>query len=193
MSAVIYAFICVFIVFLPLIYAGLVFWPVAAILCLSLMMIEEAVDVRETANAFETASKKAERFAPGDLRVLSILKKVTPRLSIYYFLLALLFAGCFLLLPYAFPTLLLSWTYFAGLISGNVSAAAIPLAIVSTTLSIAGAMVTLFILGRRLKARVFGFPPSDHLTSALSGDIRRRLVYEKMQEVLESDPDEATW
>lgn len=193
LSAVIYAFICVFAMILPLLYAGLLLWPVLAVMCLSLMMFEEALDVRNTTNLYERAFKKSAPLASGDLRVLSILKRATPRLSTYYFLLALLFVASFIVMPYAFSTLILAWAYFANLIFGNISAAAIPLAIFPTALLFAVALVTLLIIGRKLKARVFGFLPSGRLTSPVSGRVRAQLLYEKMQEVLESDPDETTW
>lgn len=193
LSAVIYTLICVFAVLLPLLYAGLLFWPVVAVLCLSLMMVEEALSVGETAKVYEKAFEERAPFSPGDLRVLSILKEVTPRSSTYYFLLALLFIVSFTVMPYAFSTLLLASAYFADSIFGNLSAAAIPFAIFPTSLLLAAAVVTLFIIGRKLKARVFGFPPSGHLTSPVSGEVRRKLLYEKMQEALESDPYETTW
>jgi hypothetical protein len=193
LSAVIYSFICVFIVFLPLLYAGLLFWPVAAVLCLSLMMVEEALDVRGTVNVYERAFEKGAPLAPGDLSVLSLLKKVTPRLSAYYFLVALLFIASFLVMPYAFSTLLLAWAYSAGFIFGNLSAAAIPFAIIPAGFLFAIAMVTLHVIGRKLEARVFGFSPSGQLISAVSGEVRRKLLYEKMEDALESEPDQETW
>jgi hypothetical protein len=182
MSAVMYAFIGVFVVLLPLLSMGLLLWPVVAILCLSLMMVEEAIDARETANTFERAFKKDSRFAAGDLRVLSILKKVTARLSTYYFALALLFIAFFTVMPYAFSTLLLAWTYFGNLFFGTLGTAAIPFAIIPTALIFALAMLILFVAGRKLKEMVFGFPPSGHLTSPFSAEVRRRLLTEKLHE-----------
>jgi hypothetical protein len=193
MSAMIFAFICVFVVLLPFISMGLLLWSIAVAACLSLMMVEEALDARETANTFVRASEEGSPFASGDLRVLSILRRVIPRLVKYYLFLSLLFLISFIAMPYIFSTLLLAWTYMASLVFGTVSVTAIPFAFIPTALILASAMIILFITGRRLKAVVFGFPPSGHLTSTIGGEIRRRLLYEKLHDALESRPEEETW
>lgn len=200
LSAVLWTLIVIYVVLLPVLQAGLILWPVVALLCLSLMMIEEAIEVRKTANVYEKALRKGVPLARGDLAVLSILKNVIPRLIIYYLLLALLFLASFIVMPYILSTVLLAWAYFAYIIFSNASVAAnaqtllaVPVAMLLTASFLAVVWVALSTLGRVAKKRVFGFLSSGMLTSPVSGSVRRQILYEKMGEVLESYPDKIDW
>jgi len=204
LSAVLWALIVIYVVLLPVLEAGLILWPILAVLCLSLMMIEEAIEAREIANVYEKALTKGAPLARGDLALLSILKNVIPRLIIYYLLLGSLFLASFIVMPHIFSTLLLAWAYFGNIFFSNASLAtseAFPVVMLLTAVFFAVVWVTLSTLGRIAKKRLFGFLPSSapvgevstRFTSAVSGSVRALILSEKMGDLLESYPDKIDW
>lgn len=164
---------------LKVIEMGLVLSLVLFILCLSLMMFDDAIDIFENTNIFIKAFRNRADLGKGDLRALLFLKEILPRLSIYYLSLAIILFTTFIASPYIAHTALLIIAHFLGAI------------IVSTTFSkVAGAfagplaiatVATLVLVGCGIvKNKVFSFPPSipttaleeqfEHMRIMCSGD-----------------------
>lgn len=142
-----------------------VFTSVAVfLLSLSPMMIAEAYETYTSANLFLEAVKKKADLGKGDLQVLSLVKAVTPRLSVYYILLAGVFLTLSLVLPLIGSTVLMS---FSMLFSVPMeSASEIGIAAPYLTLFLFTVLfMTAYFAGGKLKNRIFGFPSAVPLTS----------------------------
>jgi hypothetical protein len=155
-----WTFIIVFIVFMQVLQAGLLLGLVIFLLCLGLLMVGEATEIYSTVGTLVKAAKNKRRFGQGDIEILSIVRNSLGRLGAYYFILSIMFIGLFFTLPIVFPTIMLVFSYFVGATVGLTIgssfvapiAAAIPFALV---------VLTIFYVGGKAKAAVFGFPPSS--------------------------------
>jgi hypothetical protein len=142
-----------------------VFTSVAVfLLSLSPMMIVEAYETYTSANLFLNAVKNEADLGKGDLQVLSLVKAVTPRLSVYYVLLAGVFLTLSLILPLIGSPVLMAFSMLFSLPLG--SASEIGIAAPYLTLFLFTVLfMTAYFAGGKLKNRIFGFPSAVPLTS----------------------------
>lgn len=166
--AVLFAVVFVFssgFAFMKVLEIGLVLSLVLFIVCLGLMMFDDALEIFENTNIFIKAFRNRVNLGEGDLAALLFLKETLPKLSIYYVLLAIVLFTSFVASPYIAHTALLIIALFLGMtiefttsFSGVVGAFAGPLAV--------AAVAMLFLVGGGIvKNKVFGFPPSIPTTA----------------------------
>jgi len=187
-----WTFILVFVVFLQVLEAGLLLGLILFILSLGFMMTDEAYEMHQNASILEKAVKNGAHLGRGDIAVLSLVKKTLWKLSVYYLFLSLVFLGSFFVMPQVFPQLFSAFVYFIGII-GSTSVLTNILAPIVTSFLIALSTVAIFLIARRVKSKIFGFPPPGSLTSVGSATVRYKIAYENQTQILESDPDELTW
>lgn len=84
------------------------------IIGLNMIVIEEAPDVYATARTFTKAVQKKSDFAKGDLRVLKIIQRLTPKIRNYYLGLAVFFIATSIAFPYAWEALPSFATWFGN-------------------------------------------------------------------------------
>jgi len=123
-------------------------------------MVGEATEIYSTASTLVKAAKNKRRFGQGDIEILSIVRNSLSRLSAYYFILSIMFIGLYFTLPIVLPTIMLGFAYSVGAILGLAIGPSIAAAF-ATTLSIALIVITIFFVGAKAKAAMFGFPPSS--------------------------------
>jgi hypothetical protein len=99
----------VLLLFMEIVATGLLLSLIIIVVSLNLLVVEGAFDVYQSAKTFITAFQRGTGLGEGDLRVLRIVKKALPRISNYYFGLAIGFAIFGLALPYTTPSL--SWAF----------------------------------------------------------------------------------
>jgi len=187
-----WTFILVFVVFMQILEAGLLLGLVLFILSLGFMMTDEAYEMHQNASILEKAVKNGAHLGRGDIAVLSIIKKTLWKMSVYYLFLSLIFLGSFFAMPQVFPQFFLAFVYFIGII-GSISGLTNILAPIVTSFLFALSTVAIFLVARRIKAKVFCFAPPGSLTSVHSASARQRISYEGRNQILESDPEELTW
>lgn len=190
--AFLWTFVLVFVVFLQILEAGLILGLVIFLLCLALMMLTEATEVYADAATLRKAAKKQASFGRGDILILSIVKKILGKLSVYYLLLSITFGALFFAMPPMLPTLIFAFSQFVGLMVG----ATIGIPLVSpfaAAFLFSLSMVAVFVASRKAKSALFGFKPSGLLLSPVSASARTKITYEMLGHLFEENPDELTW
>jgi len=105
---IIYGFIFFsWVVVFQILQMGLISGLIIFIICISLLMIEEASEFHKNAKILVNAVKNGDSLGKGDLEALSLIKKFLPKLSSYYLLLAIAFFTSSLVVPYILNMLLL--------------------------------------------------------------------------------------
>lgn len=151
-------------VILKILELGLMLGIIVFILSFSLMMIDEAAESHSNAQTFMKALMNRNHFGKGDLNALTMLRKTLPRLSGYYLLLAVaLFASSFAL-SYIAPSALLGLSLLVGTTSESASFTG-PWSIYVPLLAFMILFVTVYVTARKLKSKIFGFPPSIPFTA----------------------------
>ena len=129
------------------------------ILSLGIMMMDEALDLRDHANVFINALKSNTKLAKGDVTTLLLLGHVMPKLSVYY----IFTAAVFFVSAYALPYILSAVIVGLSVYSGTAATVASPLGVAMPYIA-AFAFTFLFVMvylgGGKLKNRIFGFPKS---------------------------------
>lgn len=190
-----WTFILVFVVFLRIFQAGLLLAPIALIMSLGLMMLDEAHEIYQNASILENAVKKGTSLGNGDIAVLSFAKITLRRLSAYYLVLAVCFTACFLVIPHVFPAMLWMFAYAVGNLASitTINGSFDVLAPFVASFFFAISTLAVFVIARKIKARILDSSPPGSLTSATSAEIRRKITYERQDQILDSDPEEMTW
>jgi hypothetical protein len=158
--AFLWTFILVFVVFMKIIEAGLLLGLVTFLLSLGLLMVSEATEIYYTASTLVKAAKTKRPFGRGDIKILSIVRRSLGRMSAYYLLLAIAFISLFFTLPMVFPMIMLVFSHFVGATVGLTIGSSF-VALFATILLYALVITTIFFVGGKAKAAVFGFPPSS--------------------------------
>ena len=102
--------------FIKILQSGILLSVIVLIVCLNLIVIDEASDVYFNANLFIKAIQDDDDMGEGDLRIFEIIKNALPKMSNYYLLLALLFLASAVILPYIMPSTMWVFARFLGLI-----------------------------------------------------------------------------
>jgi len=189
--ALVAGFISVFFA-MSILAMGLLLGIVVLIFCLSLMMVDEVLEIHKNTNLFLKTVNSEAGFGVGDLTVLLLLKKTLPKLRTYYLFLSIMFLTSLTLLPWIVP----AGTFALGQAVGMLivfSASAGILAPFGTTFLFASVEVVIYAAVREVKSKIFGFPPSHSLISATSAAVRKHISYENLGDLLEKQPEEITY
>ena len=148
--------------------AGLILGLLIFIVCVGLMMIDEALEIYRNANIFLKAIENGVRLGKGDLTVIFLLKEILPRLSLYYLFLSIVFFSSSIMLPYIAPAVLFIFAQFVqGMFSASVGFRA-PLSPLLSFYFIAlmFTIITVIVqlVAKKVKSKVFGLPPSEEIT-----------------------------
>lgn len=187
-----WTFLLVFVLLLKVLEAGLILGAVIFTLSLGLMMTGEAYEIGQNANPMGKAIMAGTSLALGDLAVLSLIKEDLRKFSIYYLLLAIGFFASFWVLPYAFPALLMGFSQLVGAMVGATVSVPI-LAPFLATLLFSLATSTVYIIARKTKTMIFGFPPEGALFSIASASVRGKITYERQSQILEDNPEQENY
>jgi hypothetical protein len=187
-----WTFVFVFVVILSFLGAGLILGLIFLVFSMGLMMIDEASEVRGNSNAFMKAVKMGKGVGAGDLAVMSLIDDASRRLITYYLLLGGIFFATFFVMPFVFPVAIILFARLVDLMVGITSSAQI-FAPILTALLLALATLATYVVARKIKARILGFPSADSLLSAFSASVRKQITYEKLGDALEHKPEEETW
>lgn len=149
------------------------------LLCLGLLMIDDAFEIYEAAGIFTKGFRNKVPLGQGDLTTLAFLKMVIPKLSTYYLFLAVIFfASSPVVLP-CISTALLVLSHFAQAATGPTAIGVTGIFI--GPLLIALITVAILFVGRLVKRRIFDFPPSIPLT-AIDEQFERLVIMSKWAE-----------
>jgi hypothetical protein len=148
---------------------GLALALAAFIFCLALMMFDETFEIYENAGKLVKAFDNCAGLGVGDLVVLSVLKRIMPKLRAYYLLLSVAFFGSSVALPYVVPAAIMTLAQVASALISS-SAPAEVLSAYITVLVFAAAEVIIYVVARKAKSRILGFPSTQSLISAISGE-----------------------
>ena len=102
--------------FMKILGSGILLSLIVLIVCLNLIVMEEASDVYYNANLFIEAIQDDDDMGEGDLTVFEIIRNTLPKMSNYYLLLALLFLVSAVILPCIVPSTVWVFAHFVGLI-----------------------------------------------------------------------------
>jgi len=139
---------------LVIIDSGLLLTLLVVIVGLSLIVVEESVEAYADSKLLVKAIEGGSQLGVGDVRLLSLVKRLLPRLTRYYLGVAVLFLVGAVVLPFVWMQFL--W-YFAMLLGGFIQTASMGLA--SWLLAIglyAGAVAVFVFLITLAKNRLFG-------------------------------------
>jgi hypothetical protein len=187
-----WTFFLVFIALLKIFQAGLITGVILFVVCLNLMMMDEAFEIYANMSKLLNAVKSGTNLGRGDMVILYSTRKSLSKLGVYYLVLTCVFTASFFAAPYVSPMLIVVFANIVGAITAA-TASTLFLAPICAVFLFSMVTIAVFILARKLRLLVFNFPPSGALTSAGSADARRRLLYEKRYEAMEADPGEMTW
>jgi len=144
------------------------------IICFGLMMIEETIEIYRNADTFLKAVKNGTNLGKGDLAALFLVKETLPKLTVYYLLLAIMFFASSITLPYIVPAALLTFAQFVR-VTFPVSVFFAPLAPYFVALLLSFVIVIIQLAAKKVKSEVFGFPPSEKITSLIKVGIEAPL------------------
>jgi hypothetical protein len=128
----------------------------AFIFCMALMMFDEAFEVYKNAGMLVKAIDSRVRFGVGDLAVLSVVKRILPKLRAYYILLSVAFFASAVALPFVVPAAIMALAQVATAVI-DFSAPVGVLAAYVTVLVFAAAEVIVYVVARKAKSRILGF------------------------------------
>jgi hypothetical protein len=136
------------------------------VLCVSLMMVDEAYEIHKNASIFAKAIKGRVGLGEGDMKALLFLNRTLPKLSAYYLLLTALFIASFAASPYLETVMILALSHLAN----AVLASAPSIGLISAFLggfAAATFFITFLTIGGVAKHKVFGFPLAVPLNALL--------------------------
>lgn len=140
---------------LVIINAGLLLTLLVSIVGLSLIVIEESVEALDESKLLIRAIEGGSSFGVGDVRLLTLTKRLLPRLSRYYLGLSV----CFFVLAGVLPFVWEQFMLGLGLFLGSLVLASAVLGPIGWLLGLglyAGALTVLFFLVTVAKSRIFG-------------------------------------
>ncbi len=152
------------ITFAKLFETGIALGFVILIGSISLMMVDEAIEMNSTANLFSKALAARTGFGKGDVVALDLLRKTMPKLRKYYVLLAAVFIVSAMVLPYILQLAVNALTETMGTVMATTSI----LGVISPYLSLLvfAVIVTIIaVTAGKIRTKAFGFGPSATLTS----------------------------
>lgn len=146
--------------FLPLstikiLESGFLLGIVTFLVCLNLLMLGDLLETYKLAKTFENAFHNVADLAPGDLDVFLFLKKVLARLSVYYFVLAVVFFASSVAVPLIVNTLSLVLAQFISLGFTFGYYAFLPYAPLFGVLTLSVGTVTIMSVFGMVKNRIF--------------------------------------
>lgn len=162
------------------------------IFCLALMMVDEVFEIYKNASMLVKAVENRAGFGLGDLAVLSVLKKILPKLRAYYLLLSVTFLASLVALPYVVPAVVMAFARATGAVFEFSTSAGVLVAFVIVSVFAAAEMMV-YVAVRKVKGKIFGFPSAQSLISAASATARTRITGETLQHVFEENPEELTY
>lgn len=157
---IMYMYFFGFILLSRIVQMGLVLGLIIFVTCLSLMMIDEAIEMYKNANIFLKAVKNGSDWGRGDLAVLFRVKDALPKLSVYYSFLAIVFFASAVALPYVVPAFLMILARFAG---GIIETSTIFgfLSIIVAALLYAPVVYAVYAVAKKIRSTIVGFTPSE--------------------------------
>ena len=142
------------VLFLVIIDSGLLLTSLVVIMGLSLIVVEESVEAYADSKLLVEAVEGGSQLAVGDVRLLSLMKRLLPRLTRYYLGVAVLFLVGAVVLPFVWMQFL--W-YFAVVFGGLIQAASTGFVNLFLVVGLYAAAVTVFVFLITLaKNRLFG-------------------------------------
>ncbi len=176
-------FLFIFVAVLQILQMGFLLGFFAFIICMSLLMIDDASEFHKNASIFVNAVKNGYSLGKGDVDVLYLLKIALPKLKSYYLLLAIAFFASSLVVPYIVDALLLTFAQFAMGAFTFITA----LSFISHLAPFLVVMLFVIVITairfttHRVKNRVFGFPYQEPISSVENQIERMKLFIETMQ------------
>jgi len=165
---VILGYFCVIpLLVLKILEYGLLLGFITFIICLGLLMPDGALEIYKNVSIFKKAVNNRVSLGKGDLDVLLLLKKIMPKLSIYYLSLGIVLFSSFMVMPYILSTFLLAFAQFASLsftLAVNLEIATL-FAPFLTTLLFTIVAITFMFIAKIAKAKIFELPPSETWSS----------------------------
>jgi len=159
---------------------GLVSNLAILIVCLGLIMVDEASEIFKSTNILMKAFRNKVNLGKGDIAALAFLEETLSKLSVYYLVLAIIFFASFVTLPHISPAI--PWV-LAQLFSITVE--------LPSFVGVAGIFVGLIILavvtvialfvGEIVKTKALGFPRSVPFT-AMEEPFERLLINRRWAE-----------
>ena len=135
---------------------GLLLSVFVMIIGLNIIVIREAPEVYTTAKIFIKAVKNRSNLAKGDLKVLSVIQKLAPKIRNYYIGLTIFFIGTSITLPYASEALP-GFATWLGNASEQVSGVNGMLAAQSLTILLLLSIAAFQFVAFRLKNKIFRY------------------------------------
>lgn len=149
---------------------GLVLSGAIFIICLSMLMIDEIIEIHKNSNLFSNAIKNGVDLGKGDVETLHLLKKVLPKLTTYYAVLAVVFFASSLTLPYIIDAFLLVLAQVAPVIfmpsALFLQTRFYLFVVVSPFVFVLLAFSMHFAVGK-IKRQIFGFPSPIPINSLM--------------------------
>lgn len=154
---IVLVFSCLFIGFmiLKVLESGLILGLTVFIVCFSLMLADEAYELYTNARIFTKAIRNGTDIGEGDLKALSLLMEIMPKLSKYYIILASVFLASAAVFQYIVPAATLAVSLFLGTtievtsFTGNISPY---VAVFVFTVT----FMTVYLAAGRIKTRLLG-------------------------------------
>ena len=148
------------------------------IVCAGLLMVDETQELNKNAGIFLKAIRGGTGLGVGDLRALSVMKRMLPKLSLYHVVLAIVFFASAFAVPQLSTMFFLAfagaaWVFFAlsSLLMG------VPLLSILAVTGLLGAVIVIIEIGTdEAKKRMFGFPRSIRL-DVLDRQLERMALY----------------
>ncbi|MEM3788443.1 MAG: hypothetical protein QXN95_01050 [Candidatus Bathyarchaeia archaeon] len=150
----------VFIMTVTVFEMGLLLSLIIFIICVNLIALDEASDVYKYAGIFIRAARNKASFGKGDLAAFYLIRESLPRLTMYYFFLAITFLILSIILPYIVPaslsalaTFFLMFEFMASIETLTTLA---PYFIV--LLFVAISIIMVHVVVKKVKSKIVGFP-----------------------------------
>jgi len=149
------ALILVFVVMTTVFEMGLVLSLILSVICINLIVLDEAFDVYKYAGIFTKAIKNGVPLGRGDLAAFYLVKETIPKLRVYYLSLAIIFIVSSITLPYLVPALLSSFAQIFLIFEFTASAGTLTPYFI--TLLFAIVIVIVQIVVKKVKRKIVGF------------------------------------
>ncbi|MGA3192131.1 MAG: hypothetical protein ABSD73_06415 [Candidatus Bathyarchaeia archaeon] len=145
--------------------AGGLLASVVFLVSAGLLMVDETQELNKNAGIFVKAIRGGTGLGVGDLRVLFVIRKTLPKLSLYHLVLAAVFFASAFAVPYLLTIFLLAcagaaWVFFA--LSSLLIA--VPLLSILAVTGLLGATIAMIVIvADEARKRLFDFPRSVRL------------------------------
>lgn len=150
---------------------------ITLIICVNLIVLDEALDVYKHAGIFIRANKNGAPFGSGDLVALYVIRESLPKLTMYYFILAITFLVLSLILPYIALASLSALTMLFLMFEFTTSIETlVPFAPFFVALLFAIGIVVAHAVVKKVKRKIFGFPSQEKMPGPDFDAIRDKLA-----------------